>query len=433
MQKPGILILTYYWPPSGGPATQRWLDYSGYLSKAGYRVFVLAPDADKATYPAIDPSLEAQIDPSVTVIRTPTRELFWLYKRTVGKGTIPSGAFVNDAQPGLLQKIARFIRGNFFLPDPRKGWNKFSIPVARQIIEQQKMDFVITAGPPHSTHLAGMALQKATGVKWIADFHDAWTDIIFYHQLYKTAATRNKDRAMERLVLSRADAVLAVGEQLAAALAMRVSLERKQSFHVLRMGYRDGLFSSSLNKQKLAGQLKIAYTGTMAASYHPEVLFRVMRKMDQQGMPVQLTVAGLWSDDLMQCLDTFQIRHLVTIRGYLPHHEVIDVLSNADMLLLAGVQVPQEAMIIPGKIYEYLATGKPILNITLPEAETAEIIAITQSGKTFGREEDVALMAWLTEWYNGSGSTFHPTGSSAYSRSEQANGLVAFLKSLHLN
>ena len=172
-----ILIITYYWPPSGGPGVQRWLKFSKYLPEFGYDPIIITVDPEKAEYPIKDHTLEQDVRAGQIVYRTDCSGIYEYYKKLTKAQSAPYSGFVNEGTPSLKQKIARFIRGNFFLPDARRGWNKHAYHQAIQIIQEEKIDAVITTGPPMSTHLVGQKLKKRFHLHWIADFRDPWTDI----------------------------------------------------------------------------------------------------------------------------------------------------------------------------------------------------------------------------------------------------------------
>ena len=200
-----ILLINYYFPPSGGPAVQRWLSLIRHLLDNQLLCYVISPDPQYATYPLLDLSLLEQVPSEVLVFRTQNAELFDFYKKWIGKGKIPANNLADEPNPTFLQKIARFVRGNFFLPDPRRAWNKFAYEKAKEIIRKENIELIITAGPPHSTHLVGHELQEKLGVKWIADLHDYWTDISYLDKFYRTRWANWIDRKYERQTLENAD------------------------------------------------------------------------------------------------------------------------------------------------------------------------------------------------------------------------------------
>ena len=190
LSKP-ILIITYYWPPSGGSGVQRWVYFSKYLKKLGYSPIVLTIDLKSASYPAIDRSLinETQGIPVHYVKSFNWIKIYSWFKKGK-KDKIPQGEF---SKKGLVDHIAAFIRGNFFIPDARVNWAKSAIKEALRIVKSHKIEKIITTGPPHSTHLIGLNLKNQLNFKWIADFRDPWTDIFYVKSFYRLSFAKKKD------------------------------------------------------------------------------------------------------------------------------------------------------------------------------------------------------------------------------------------------
>jgi hypothetical protein len=188
-----VLIATYYWPPSGGPGVQRWLKFARYLPQFGFQPVILTVDSDSATYPIRDETLLSQVPAEIDVYTTRTSEPYALYRKLMGKKQVPYSGFTNDENPGMGGAIARFIRGNFFLPDARVGWNKFALKKALELIDRYGIKTVITTSPPHSTQILGLKVKNhRPSVKWIADLRDPWTDIFYYNKMLHLPFIRKK-------------------------------------------------------------------------------------------------------------------------------------------------------------------------------------------------------------------------------------------------
>jgi hypothetical protein len=193
-----VLVITYYWPPAGGAGVQRWLKMCKYLPENGVMPTVITVDEKKATYPQRDETLFKEIHPEIEVIRTDSFEPLGWYARLLGKEKVPYGGFANVSNKGMLSKISRYIRGNFFIPDARLGWKKYALQAAKLAIEKNDISLVITTGPPHSAHLVGLALKQELGIKWIADFQDPWTDIYYNDLLHRTERSKQKRQGFRK-------------------------------------------------------------------------------------------------------------------------------------------------------------------------------------------------------------------------------------------
>ena len=209
-----VLIITYYWPPSGGAGVQRWLKFAKYLPEYGWQPIILTVDQEYASYPQRDESLLSEVNPACLVYTTKSFELYNLYKFISGKKEVPYGGFANETRESFFQKASKFLRGNFLVPDPRRGWNKYALGKAIELIREFNIDTVVTTSPPHSTQLIGLKLKQEFNTRWIADLRDPWTDIYYYNQFKHTALARKIDQKYEREVVENADLLITVSEDV---------------------------------------------------------------------------------------------------------------------------------------------------------------------------------------------------------------------------
>ncbi len=380
---------------------QRWLSLSNELHALGYQPVILTLDPDSANYPTLDTSLELRVHPDTKVIRTHTKELFWIYKKYIGKGKAPAAGFANEGSPNLIQKVARFIRGNFFIPDARKSWNAIALPEALKIVDREHIRTVITAGPPHSTHLMGMALQQKRNIRWIADFHDAWTDVWYYDKLMHTPMAARMDAAYERSVLEKADVVLTVGEMLREKLISKSINIAPEKIRLIPMGFDDRQFlgeSPGIASKTDKEHFTITYTGTIDDSYHPEVFFRALAQVKAKfpHIPFRLQFIGLIAEGLKVLIKESGLEPITEYLGYVPHTESIGYLKQATVLLLVSPEVRSEDIIIPGKIYEYLAVHKPVINIGARSTNSARIISACDAGLNADRTMQTEIETYLS-------------------------------------
>ena len=230
-----ILVATYYWPPAGGPGVQRWLKTAQALKQLGHDVEVLTVDPAYATYPLRDESLTAEAE-GITVHSTRARDWFGTYQKLTRRKEVPFSGFANQAgKPGPIQRLSRWVRGNLFIPDPRRVWNPYAVAEALKQHAINPYDLVVTSGPPHSSHLIGLELQRR-GLRWWADFRDPWTDIYYYRMFYPSAWARRRDTELERSVLERAERVLTVSDDLKRLLASKLNGDSGK-FLVVPNGY----------------------------------------------------------------------------------------------------------------------------------------------------------------------------------------------------
>ena len=399
-----VLVITYYWPPSGGAGVQRWLKFVKYLPDFGIRPVVLTVDPAQAEYPFLDRSLEAEVTPELEVYRTRCKSVYESYKKFTASKTAPYGGFVNESQPGFLQKIARFVRGNFFLPDARRGWVKYAFTEACHIIEKQNIDTIITTGPPHSTHLTGLKLKKKYKVKWIADFRDPWTTIYYNDSLYQTCWARRIDRRMEQSALDACDHLLLVSVD-----QQKLNVDpRKVTF--LPNGYDPIDFD--VKKYSFPEVFTFCYTGTIASSYPVAKLLEAFVFLRTQ-IVFKLLFIGSVADGIKKnFIDS--LGDTVEFIDFVSHPEAIEFMLSSNILLLIIPKTESNQFIMPGKVFEYLATGKSIMLVGPPGSKAAQIIKQAKAGAVFDYDDTEGMKKFMLQQYTSYRNKKYPETDSEY-------------------
>ncbi len=426
-----VIVATYYWPPSGGPAVQRWLSFANLLCEKNIEVTILTPDAENAAFPIIDTNLLHEIDQCIKVIHVPMKDTFKWYKKYIGKGKVPASGFVNESN-SFVQKMARFFRGNFYFPDPRGNWTERAIAITTELIEHSGYTNLITAGPPHSTHRIGKEIkQQFPSINWIVDFHDAWTDIWFYDKLYKTPLAKWIDSKMEKNILKKADFVLTVGDDLQQVLKDKINSNENSKFITVSMGYDDTIDFSAVENESAV--FTICYTGTIDKVYEPWIIIDAVQSIAEEGFAIELLFIGISSSEIKEYVEFVKANAVVRFVDYVTHHESVAYLRKADALLLVSPKVKSEKLIIPGKLYEYLAAKKPVLNLGDKYSNTAKIISECQAGINIDRDECDELLVFLRKWLSArkSDRTFTPIVSNnkteRFSRRNEAEKIKRIL------
>jgi glycosyltransferase involved in cell wall biosynthesis len=391
-----LLLLTYYWPPAGGAGVQRWLKLCRYLPEMGVQCTVITVDPQHASYPVTDPEFETEVPEGVEVIRTRSFEPLRLYSRMVGRDKVPHGGFANVNTETTGSKISRWVRGNLFIPDARKGWVPYATDAALKAIDRHTYQAIITTGPPHSTHLAGLRLKALTGLPWIADFRDPWTDIYYYAQLLHTRFARRRDQQLELQVLQQADTVLAVCPSNQRLLQSKLPAHQYAKVKVLTNGYDEADFAKPI-AQAPRDVLHIGYTGTIAATYRPETIFDALAALD---VPWRLRMAGQMPDDVWHLATQRGITPHIERLGYLPHSEALRVVRSSHVLLHIVPDTDANRMGTTGKLFEYIGAAVPILNVGPAQGDSAQFVARAGCGRTFSRNEAPAITAWLRDLYH---------------------------------
>ncbi|MEM0961438.1 MAG: glycosyltransferase family 4 protein [Bacteroidota bacterium] len=396
---PRVLLVTYYFPPAGGPGVQRMLKTVRYLRESGFEPVVLTVEDPAA--PSLDASLLADVPAGVRIVRTKAPDPFALYGRLTGQGgkAVPTGA-VDDA--GLLKRLAMWIRANVFLPDARVGWVPFAVRAGRRILGDAQREFqpfaaVVTSGPPHSVHLTGLRL-RTSGIPWLADFRDPWTSINFYDDLPMTAPARALDRRLERRVLQTADSVTTVSPTWARLLERQGGLPAG-AVHIVHNGVDESDLAAAEGVAVTSDAFTLVHVGSLYATRNPTALWEALRRLRQQGTIDRLVVrlVGRVDEVVRQSAESAGVA--VEMEPYVPHDEAVRQQASAGLLLLSIEPFAADAGMITGKLYEYLASGRPVLGVGPPEGDAAALLRETAGGVLLGREDVTGIMEVVRDHY----------------------------------
>ncbi len=426
-----VLIITYYWPPSGGAGVQRWVKFVKYLAASEIEPVVLTVDPSYASYPQTDPTLEKEIPKTVQVFYSKSFELYSLYKKVSSNKEIPYGGFANTKKNDFKEKVIRFIRGNFIIPDPRKGWNKYATAKAKQIIKDLNIDTVITTSPPHSTQLIGLKLKKDLGLKWIADFRDPWTDIYYFKQMYPTLPAMCIHKKLEKKVLDQADKIITVSKNFKKLFSEKTDNIFKK-IEIIPNGFDSDDFKD-ISKTVHPEIFYISYVGTISKEYNVKGLTDALRDLPEHIISkTKVRFIGKVPDAIKEQFESAGLAKIFELKGYVKHHQVLEYLFASDLLLLIIPDVKNNEGIIPGKLFEYLASHKQILCLGPKNGDAAKVIAETESGIICDYSDYKSITAAIIKIYNQKKSTnnFDEAKILKYSRKNLTSQLITVLKSL---
>lgn len=372
-----VLIITYYWPPAGGPGVQRVLKFVKYLPQFGWEPIVLT--VKNGEYPAIDHSLEKDIPKGIKVYKTKTIEPFRIFKFLSGKSKKQQIAtFILDQQKqSLSDKIFAWIRSNLFLPDARIGWFPFAYMKAKKIINSEAINIVFTSSPPHSLQLIGLRLKKYLKIKWVADFRDPWVDAFWEAGEKRTFYSQNVIDNQERKVFLNADKVITVSPTLQKRFEYKFS--RKIEF--IANGYdEDDIAKIEIKKSE---KIVLRYFGSIARSQYPKNLFDFILKYSPDNLKIEFY--GNFDQTLHNFSHNIDSNSFMLF-NYLPHDKAIFKMLSSDILLLL---IPKNRNdILTGKLFEYIGCGKPILCIG-PKGDASDIIEKNNFGYHFDYDDDL--------------------------------------------
>ena len=393
---PRVLIITYYWPPGSGAGVQRWLKFAKYLPSQGWKPVILTVDPQYAAFPATDNTLLDEISADLEIYKTKARDWFRIYRRD--KTKIPSAGFAANDSNSLTGKITKFIRGNFFIPDPRRGWNRYAFREACRLIEKGDIKHIITTSPPHSTQLIGLALRKKyPSIKWIADLRDPWTDIYYYDQFYHTPLARKIDKSYEKRVLRTADSIITVGKSLKDIFCSRLpGLENK--IEVIPNGYDEEDFSGITST--VPDVFTISYIGTLSDSYPVAGFMDAYTRLSGSGCTIRLQFVGVVSQDQKEIILSKSGNSETEFLSYVSHHDAIKLMMGSSLLLLIIPDHFSNKSIITGKLFEYLASGKPVLCLGPADGDAAAILEATSHGKCAAYSDGEGIKMIIEGYYN---------------------------------
>ncbi len=368
-----VLIITYYWPPAGGGGVQRWVKFAKYLREYGWEPVIFT--VDNADYPILDEQIGTEIPNDIEVIKVPIKEPYDLYKQWTGKkkdDKIDANFLSQGKKMGFKDKIAVWIRGNFFIPDAKKWWIKPAIKRLRQYLQDNPMDAVISTGPPHTCHLIAKGIQKYHDIPWIVDYRDPWTQIDYFDDLRLTKWAENRHKTLEKQVLDACDVIVSVGKTIAKDL--------EPITNTRKVVITNGFDEADRHKEDLDldEAFSIVYIGTMNDARNPDALWQAIAQLKTENHPIlthlKVRLVGKPEAIIQQSIENYGIGDYIEFVGYVTHKEAIRYQNRASVLLLVINRTSNNASILPGKIFEYLSSGRPILCLGPQHGDAADIL-----------------------------------------------------------
>ncbi len=423
-----VLIISYYFPPAGGPGVQRVLKFVKYLRDYNWEPVVLT--VDKGAFPNVDESLISEIPPEIKIIRTKTLNPFGIYAKFSGvkEHKAASVGLLTERKMSVREKISRWIRANVFIPDARIGWYPYAVRAGLRYIDAYRVDAIITSGPPHSVHLIGLKLHKKTNIPWIADFRDPWTDISYFNDLPMTRFVQRNHHRLERKVLTAASAVSTVSPSWKNIFQLKAG----NHYEVIYNGYDESDFGNL--KIKKRDKFIIAHIGNLYASRNPENFWEALRLLIfQHNMTgIEVRLIGNVDAAVRTAISKRSLDEFVSIIPYLPYKEALAHMGDSSLLLL--IIEPWEAAggMIPGKLYEYLASRRPVLGIGPANGDAANILYECNAGTMFDRENTHKIIGYIQHNYRmwkekENVQLEHSPNVRLYSRKEQTCKLAELL------
>ena len=426
-----VLIVSYYWPPSGGSGVQRWMYFTKYLQSFGIEPIIVTIDPKSASYNTFDESLLKEVS-SVRTIHTQggfqILKLYSFLKSGSANKKIPTGNLGSKA-PSFFDKIASKVRANYFIPDARVSWNKKALPEIQKIIKEEGIDLFITTGPPHSTHLLGLAVRKSfPSIKWIADFRDPWREV-YYNNLFKRSKKSDeKDALFEKEVIEKSDIILTVGPSMAELLSSKTSNPSKVKY--ILNGFEASKIDG-LTRQKHP-DFTITHVGVWTLQQPFQEVADALQQVlkDHSDWKINFRLVGNIHEDIFQALQ--EVKGLtVELVGKVDHQTALQEMMNADVLLNCLANMKQSKLLISGKLMEYLATGNNTIIIGNPEGDAAHLAKPIPNAEVVSPNDINSLKIIFEKFYSAGRANHQPHPSIYnYTRENTAKELKELIENL---
>lgn len=390
-----VLIIAYYFPPAGGPGVQRWLKFIKYLPDFNIQPIIYVPE--NPSYPIIDNELVNEIPEQAIVLKNKIFEPYGLASFFSKNKTqkISSGIIPNERKQTKMDKFLLWVRGNLFIPDARIFWVKPSVAYLKKYIQENEIHTVITTGPPHSLHLIGLKLKSQLDIHWIADFRDPWTTIGYYHKLKLSSYADNEHKIMERKVLNEADSIIVTSK------STKLEFQKKTNtpIEIITNGYD----VENVAKPDLDKKFSLAHIGSFLSERNPIALWHSLSDLIKE-VPgfadhLELKLIGTVSKDILDTIHSYNLSDYVNYLGYVSHQEAVMHQRRSQVLLLIEINSINTIGILPGKLFEYMISERPIIAIGPRGSDFSEIIKNTNTGVFYDYAEKKALKKSILEYY----------------------------------
>lgn len=433
-----VLIVTYYWPPAGGPGVQRWVKFAKYLKDFEITPIVVCPKG--ANYPVLDPAIAQDIPADIEVLRLPIFEpAKFMAQLAPQKSKTMSKGMVNTENPGILERILMTLRGHLFIPDPRKFWVKPTVRyLERYLDEHPEIKLMITTGPPHSVHFIGKKLKQSHGIKWMADFRDPWTEIYYHKALNLMGWAKRRHLRLEQEVLESADHILTTSPTTATAFQCRTP----KAVTVITNGYdADDFQAIWAKKSGTDDKFRISHVGTLMEPRNPLVLWQALARLMEQQLEgfetfredLEIELTGGVAKGVIESIHAQGLGKYLVLSSDRTHKQAIETMAKAQILLLTERNEADAHHIIPAKLFEYLALSIPILALGPAQSAIQSILKEAKAGAYFVHDELDAVTHYLGEAYRAY-KTHVPnknqTQSAMYERKNLTHKLADLIKEI---
>jgi len=378
-----VLFISYYWPPSGKASFHWPLKIIKHLSHLGWTPSVLTVDED--TFSQKDETFQDDLSAEVKIIKAKSYEPFNVYKKITGKRTdqqLVASETISKMNKSFGHRLSLWIRMNLFIPDARVGWYFPAVNSGTNLLKNEKVDAIVSIGPPHTTHLIGKKLSSRFKLPHIPVFIDPWIDISYYKNFKRSSLTRKIDKHLEKSVVEKAEAIIFVTKTMLEDFLQKYPSIKDKS-HVLYWGYSEEEFKDIPIKENRSNEKVIAHAGNIFSYQNPVRFWEQIKKEINNGNKLKLKFIGTVDPEIKDSIIKTGLKEHAEFAGFLPYKKMLEEICNADFLLVCAT----EARHVPGKLFEYLRTGKPIIAFGDENEEVKEILQKSNAGMMFGYSE----------------------------------------------
>ncbi len=425
-----VLIISYYWPPAGGSGVQRWVKFAKYFPALGWQPVIYTPDNPEMI--AKDDALGADVPPEAEVIRRKIVEPYGIYRSLFGRkgGGTSEVNPIHGGKKSLAARLSLFVRANAFIPDPRCLWIRPSVRFLKQYLQAHPVDAIVSTGPPQSMHLIARGVARATGIPWVADFRDAWTKMFYYKHLPLTRWADALHRRQERSVLDEATRVVSVSPREQRDFQ---AMTRNTVF-LLTNGYDPDDYAATFTPD---GCFNVTHTGLFAADGNSEALWRVLAAKKAAdpafAQALRIRFSGKTDAAVFASIRASGLGDCLVDNGYCSHPAAVAEQRGASVLLISLRREPEYASALPGKVFEYLASRRPVLGVGQPDSVMAEVVRGAGAGEVFDWEDEAGIRTFIDgvwERFRNGCSLDNPQDISRFSRKELARKYVELLEGM---
>ena len=387
--KKKVLIISYYWPPSGGPGVQRWLKFVKYLPEFNIEPILFIPK--NANYPLLDKSLSDDVNKDLKVIQFPITEISGFLPKFKFLNSVRSGNISKPHNQSLLQKIIFFIRGNLFIPDMKIFWKSSSVNFLSDYLPKNNIDTIITTGPPHSVHLIGLELKRKLNINWISDFRDPWVKLNYLNRFHLLPFSRKSHISLRNKVLINSNAVIVTSERLKDLFSNITS-----NIYKITNG-----FDYIIKENNLDNKFSISHIGSLYPERNPKFLWDSIEELFEGSFKkdLQINFIGNTSEKIKKELSRRKFHNHVRFYDYVDYNRALELMCSSQALLMIEVNDEESSYAIPGKLFDYLNSKRPIISIGPNISEVSEILNNTNSGKFFNYHDKRNLKLYINQLY----------------------------------